>query len=158
MTNRSLMSDRELNLLHKEELTKAWQTSEAELHKIQELQRLEWSQRVATRGHVRTPTLEDVLTKSTSSPSGPVVTQEPLERTCRDCSTPLPIQTTRGRPPVRCESCKHKLQKETQATKKTHNICTVEGCGRKFPLTGKRGRQPSKCPKCVRKLERMSNV
>lgn len=149
MTDRLLMSNAELNRLHSSELSLALSVSRTEVDRVRELHRLEWVGRTDTKPFVPRPTVttsaREALTPSVVLP----VVRKSDARVCRDCCVPLPPQVTRGRPPVRCQSCKEKL---ATALPPVSTVNTCGTCHKKFPKTGKRGRQPSNCPKCAKRI------
>lgn len=151
MSDRSTLTNPELDRLHGYELSVALGISSTELARVRELHRQEWVGRTEPSS---VPLKRSQALDDQTSPNHPTMAHKTVQsasvRICRDCSSELPKQTSKGRPAVRCDSCKTKLETEKVASKKTHNVCST--CSKKFPLTGKRGRQPANCPKCARKL------
>lgn len=88
---------------------------------------------------------------------------------CRDCGNPFEIPVQRGRPAVRCASCKEKQPTALAFSKKLESGDTIvidravevidgitwienaeacTSCSKTFMRPKKRGRPPTKCPDC----------
>lgn len=125
--DRISLPDRDLVRLHKAELVAALEAADGDrsaLAKVDEAQRLEWTARQAKFGTTHLP-LGAGHVKAVVEPTddevhvfkpAPVV-EAKAPNTCRDCSVVIPPTGKKGRPAVRCDSCKAKLVEAEAAHK-----------------------------------------